>query len=165
MLKGTSRRHWRTIPLITCQPVGTKFQSNLRAHHTPFLTPDAPNLCLSHTFKNKFWCGPFLNSIEFVTILLLFCVLVFWLRGMWEHSSPTRDWTCTSYIGRQSLNYWTAREVYHTHFNPLFMIWDGSSLLLALIMSGACLPCLFRMSKAEALYSHYRGVLGLSRVK
>ena len=99
VLKGTSRRHRRTIPLITCQPVGTKFQSNLRSHHTPFLTPDAPNLCLSHTFKNKFWCGPFLNSIEFVTILLLFCVLVFWLRGMWDLSSLTRDGTTPPCIG------------------------------------------------------------------
>ena len=29
--------------------------------------------------------------IEFVTILLLFYVLVFWLRGMWDLSSPTRN--------------------------------------------------------------------------
>ena len=31
--------------------------------------------------------------IEFVTILLLFYVLVFWPWGMWDPSSPTRDWT------------------------------------------------------------------------
>ena len=29
--------------------------------------------------------------IEFVTILLLFYVLVFWPRGTWDLSSPTRD--------------------------------------------------------------------------
>ena len=29
--------------------------------------------------------------IEFVTILLLFHVLVFWPRGMWDLSSLTRD--------------------------------------------------------------------------
>ena len=29
--------------------------------------------------------------IEFVTVLLLFSVLVFWPRGMWDFSSPTRD--------------------------------------------------------------------------
>ena len=29
--------------------------------------------------------------IEFVTILLLFYVLVFWPRGMWDLSSPNRD--------------------------------------------------------------------------
>ena len=31
--------------------------------------------------------------IEFVTILLLLCVLVFWPRGMCELSSQTRDQT------------------------------------------------------------------------
>ena len=45
---------------------------------------------------------------EFVTILLLFYVLVFWPGGMWDLSSPTRDRTRTPCIGRQSLNHWTA---------------------------------------------------------
>ena len=59
-----------------------------------------------------FWCGPFLKSfIEFVTILLLFYVLVFWPQGMWDLSSPTRDRTRTLCIGRLRLNHWTAREV------------------------------------------------------
>ena len=49
--------------------------------------------------------------IEFVTILLLFYVLFFWPRGMWDLISPTRDRTCTLCIGRQSLNRWTAREI------------------------------------------------------
>ena len=49
--------------------------------------------------------------IEFVTILLLFYVLVFWPRGMWDRSSPTRHRTCTPCIGRQSLNHWTPRDV------------------------------------------------------
>ena len=31
--------------------------------------------------------------IEFVTILFLFYVLVFWLPGMWDLSSPVRNWT------------------------------------------------------------------------
>ena len=48
---------------------------------------------------------------EFVTILLLFPVLVFWLRGMWDLSSRTRDQTHTPCIGRRSLNHWTGREV------------------------------------------------------
>ena len=50
-------------------------------------------------------------SIEFVTLLLLFYVLVFWPRGMWDLSSLTRDRTCTPCIGRWSLNHWTTREV------------------------------------------------------
>ena len=49
--------------------------------------------------------------IEFVTILLLFYVLVFWPRGVWDISSLTRDRTHTPCIGRRSFNHWTAREV------------------------------------------------------
>ena len=49
--------------------------------------------------------------IEFVTVLLLFYVLVVWLQGMWDLSSLTRDPTCTPCPGRQGLNHWTAREV------------------------------------------------------
>ena len=37
--------------------------------------------------------------IEFVTILLLFYVLVFWPRGLWDLSSPTRDQTQTPCSG------------------------------------------------------------------
>ena len=33
--------------------------------------------------------------IEFVAILLLFYVLIFWPQGMWDLSSPTRDGTHT----------------------------------------------------------------------
>ena len=45
--------------------------------------------------------------IEFVTMLLLFCVLVLWSgdAGAWDLSSLTRDWTLTLCIGRQSLNH------------------------------------------------------------
>ena len=53
--------------------------------------------------------------IEFVTILPLFlCFGVwffFWPWGMWDLSSPTRDWTCTLRIGRWTINLWTAKEV------------------------------------------------------
>ena len=38
-------------------------------------------------------------------------VLVFWPRGMWDTSSPTRDQTCTPCIGRPSLNDWATREI------------------------------------------------------
>ena len=43
--------------------------------------------------------------IEFVTILLLFHVLVFWPWGMWYPSSLMRDRTHTPCIGRQSLKH------------------------------------------------------------
>ena len=49
--------------------------------------------------------------IEFVTILLLFYSLFFWLQGRWGLSSLTRDQTCIPWIGRQSLVYWTTGEV------------------------------------------------------
>ena len=49
--------------------------------------------------------------IEFVTILLLFYVLFFWPRGMWDLSSPIGDRTHTPCIGKQGLIHWTAREV------------------------------------------------------
>ena len=49
--------------------------------------------------------------IELVTTLLLFYVLVFWPRGMWDPSSPIRDRTYTACVERRSLNHWTAREV------------------------------------------------------
>ena len=49
--------------------------------------------------------------IELVTILLLFYALVFWLRGMWDLRSLTRDRTRTPCIGRRSPNHWTAMDV------------------------------------------------------
>ena len=48
--------------------------------------------------------------IGFVTILLLFYVLVFWPQGTRDLSSPTRDQTHTPCTGRWSLNHWTAKE-------------------------------------------------------
>ena len=49
--------------------------------------------------------------IEFVIILLLFYVLVFWPRGTWDLSSLNRDSTCIPCIGRWNINHCTAREV------------------------------------------------------
>ena len=49
--------------------------------------------------------------IEFVTVLLLFYVLNFWLWGMWDFSSPTRAQTQNASIGRWSLNHWATSKV------------------------------------------------------
>ena len=49
--------------------------------------------------------------IEFVAILLLFYVLVFWPQNMWDLRSLTRDQIHTPLIGRRSLNHWTTREI------------------------------------------------------
>ena len=42
-------------------------------------------------FKIFFHAGRFKVFIEFVSIMLLFYVLGFWLQGMRDPSSPTRD--------------------------------------------------------------------------
>ena len=42
-------------------------------------------------------------TIEFVTISLLFYVLVFWPHGIWDLSSQFRGRTLTPWIGRRSL--------------------------------------------------------------
>ena len=52
------------------------------------------------------------------TIASVLCFLVFWPRGMWDPSSPSRDRTCTPCIGRRSPNHWTAREVPLIVFDP-----------------------------------------------
>ena len=49
--------------------------------------------------------------VEFVAILLLFYVLVFWLQNMWDLRSLIRDWIHTPFTGRWSLNHWTTREI------------------------------------------------------
>ena len=55
--------------------------------------------------------------IEFVIILLLLFFIKFWLfdqdlrKVLWDHSSLTRDQTCTSCVGSQSPNHWLTREV------------------------------------------------------
>ena len=83
-------------------------------------------------FKDFLMWTIFKVFIEFVTILLLFYVLVFWPRAMWDLSSRTRDRNCTPCIGRRSLKHWTAREVpwiniseeAETQFN---LAWKGNS--------------------------------------
>ena len=67
--------------------------------------------------------------VEFVTILLLFYVLVLRPRGMWDFSSPVRYRTCTACIGRQSLNHWTTREVLGSTFLPKIVRWVLSGRL------------------------------------
>ena len=62
-------------------------------------------------FPLRFFDDCFKVFIEFVTILLVLC-FAFCLQGMWDLSSPTRDWTCTPCSGRQSSNHWITREVF-----------------------------------------------------
>ena len=82
------------------------------SHVVPLTFEVVPSSTYSFFFFNIFFMWTvFKVVIEFVIILLLFSVLFFWLQGMWYLSSLTRDWTLTPYTGRQSLNYWTTREI------------------------------------------------------
>ena len=71
--------------------------------------------------------GHFLKSLlEFVTILLLFFVLISWPQGMWDLSSWTRDRTRAPCTGRQSPSHWTTREVllWQTFEAPTSQLWN-----------------------------------------
>ena len=55
--------------------------------------------------------------MEFIMILLLLSVWIFWSWVMWDLSSATRGWICTLCIGRWRLKHWTTREVPKFIFN------------------------------------------------
>ena len=62
-------------------------------------------LCLFFFFPRFFFMWTiFKFFIEFVTILLLFYILVFWPPGMWDLSFTTGSRTSIPCIGRQTLN-------------------------------------------------------------
>ena len=73
--------------------------------------------------------------IEFVTILLLFYVLVFWLRGMWDLSCLIRDRTRTPCVGRRSLNHWIMRDVPVPFLSTLFCDYPPPSPILIQVTS------------------------------
>ena len=86
--------------------------------------------------------------IECITILFLFYVLVFWLRSMWDLSFPTRDWTCTPYVGKQSLkpldhqgdpSFWALRQVECSRVGGM-SIWVQSTLGICKVGSRTVLP-------------------------
>ena len=66
--------------------------------------------------------------IEFVTILLLFYVLIFWPHALWDTSSAPRDGTRTRCTGRQSLSRWTAREVHALSSDVFFSVLQSGTL-------------------------------------
>ena len=72
---------------------------------------DMSDKCYVWFFKDFYlmWTN-FKAFIEFVTIWLLFYVLVLWPWDMWDLSPTTKDWTHSPCIGRQNLNHWTARK-------------------------------------------------------
>ena len=67
-------------------------------------------------FRQEYWSElPFSPSGDLphtgIKPASVFYALVFWLQGMWNPCSQTRDWTPTPCTGRWSLNHLIAREV------------------------------------------------------
>ena len=98
------------VPAETWKKIGKAFPSSSMIRSLP----DKNFFFLRRFFL--FWCGPIFKSISWiVTILLLFyaldLLLLFWQGGMWYVSSLTRVRNHILWIGRWSLNHWTAREV------------------------------------------------------
>ena len=81
----------------------------------------------------------FKGLIEFVTILLLFYVLVSWPWGTWDFNSPTKERTGTLCIGRSNVNHQGSPYSW-----DLSQIWFQISLLLYKTMrtfkENQCLP-------------------------
>ena len=81
-------------------------------HTGSFVKPDFISL-LPWLFLTRFSvCEPFLKSLlNLLQYCFCFLYLFFCPRGMWDLSSPTREWTFTPRIQRRSLNHWTTRRV------------------------------------------------------
>ena len=68
----------------------------------------------------KIWTVFLKVFIEFVIIVFLLYVLLYWPQGMWGLSSPTRHPTHTPCTERQSLNHWTSREVLNFPYKAFY---------------------------------------------
>ena len=92
-------------------------RNQTQVSHSParFFTIWTTRKALDHVYK---------ICIEFVTVLLLFYVLVLWPWGMFpvDLSSLTRDWTCIPCIGRHSLNHWTTKKAPFSFIHDTFVV-------------------------------------------
>ena len=78
----------------------------------PTFSNKSLNWLIISFLRNIFWCGPFLKSLWNLSqhcFCFMFCF--FWLWGMLDLSSPTRNQICTPCIERGSPNHGTAGEV------------------------------------------------------
>ena len=111
--KGRSESCWKNPPTarerpLTCSaPQANKFFF--------LLNPVWMRVVTSLSFNLFFLMWTIFKLFnEFVTIFLTVSTFwLFWRWGMWDLSFLTRDQTHIPYIGRRSLNHWTAREVPH----------------------------------------------------
>ena len=83
----------------------TTTKANLYHRHGIYLSPPI------FIVLKIFWCEPLLKSLlNLLQYCSCFMFWYFWLWGMQDLSSSTRDWTCTLCTEMQSLNHWTARD-------------------------------------------------------
>ena len=95
---------WWTGKPGVVQPMGPQSQTQV----TEMNWTDNPKIC-NERLRTLIPVWRFIIS-SIYTILLLFYILRFWPWGIWDCNSLTRDWTCSPYIGKQSLNHWTTRQ-------------------------------------------------------
>ena len=111
--KGTASRIAHSVFIIPGSQVALEDHmsvslSSALVNYSGFITTSQTFLSL---FFKDFWYGPLTVVIEFVTTLLasaflFFLCFEFWLRGMRDPSSPTRNLTHSPCTGSQSPNHW-----------------------------------------------------------
>ena len=79
--------------------------------------------------------------IECITILLVFYVLVFWVRGTWDLNSFDQGLNSHPCIGRQSLNHWPTGEVLCLVLLPHHHGHTGDSSLAGPLVLTPYSPC------------------------
>ena len=101
------------------------------------------------------------KSLEFVTMLLLFYVLVFWPQGTWDPSSSTRNQThlspSTRSIKRRSLNHWATRKVVasvsngHSSRATAYLVMQARRKIIGRSVIG---PCSSRWVRQKGFFPH-----------
>ena len=123
-------------------------------------------LCFVFCFKDffSFYVDHF-QSLYWIcySITSVFCfVFSLWLQGRWDLSSPTRDWTLSPCIGRQSLNQQTTREVpcvvlRHSTDGHFSQQAQGTHLFPSLC-HGQCLSPSLPLHRSHSFLSHLSSV-------
>ena len=106
------------------------------------------------TFFFLMWTIFWKVCIEFVTILLLFYVLVYWPQGMWDLSSSTRDRTLPALEGEVLTTGPPGKSL------PFFNMWRILIIMATMLQSGFFfwpINCIHDMHAMFFFHSH--GVL------
>ena len=92
----------------------------------------------------KMWTA-FKVFIEFATVLLLFYVLVFWPKGMWDLSSLTKNRACTPALGGEVL----ATGLPGNSLTRSEAVFCRTSLLVLFQPSTRCQTCLHPIPRGQ----------------